>query len=293
MFQNLVFYNYYGNGDLFNSREFIKELMEKIPAKKYIYCHSKNPRMFEDIPNLESRRMMSWVDNSKSFVRANNDLAINTWIGRDGRYVLPGIGCTIQQNIHMYNEILKLADLDIAMTRDGHDYIPEVNWLKLNHDYLGNISKFVKETPKRRVLWTNGHVQSMQAENFSFEPAISRIAVDNPDIQFIVTERSDSLLRPNVYYTGDIIKRDDGFDLNEIAYLSMFCDTFVGRPAGPFVFAQHKTNMYDNKKAILGFSHHPNSLTFALVFKTPIQKYWSNHTDTETITKNIQEVIDR
>jgi len=179
------------------------------------------------------------------------------------------------------------------MTKEGHDYIPEINFLLLNHKYLDNITKFVQEIPKRRVLWVNGPAQSMQSDNFSFEPAISRIAVDNPDTHFIVTERSNSLLRPNVHFTGDIIKVEDGFDLNEIAYLSMFCDTFIGRPTGPFVFAQHKTNMADNKKAILGFSHHPNSLTFALVFKTPIQKYWSNNTDTDLVTKNIQEVLDR
>lgn len=292
MYRNLVFYNWYGNGDLFNSREFVKELMKKIPAENYIYCHSKSERMFEDMPKLESRKMMSWCDNSKPFVRVNDDLAINTWIGRTGNYVLPGIGCTIHQNIRMYNDTLRLAGLDLRLAKDGLDYIPEIDFLKLNHKYLDNITNFIKERAGPRVLWANGPAQSAQSDNFDFGPTILKTATKYPYTTFIVTEPMIDC-RHNIFWTGDIIQAKDSFDLNEIAYLSLFCRTFIGRPTGPFVFAQVKENMRKEAKALLGFSYHPNVLTFALKYKTPIGKYWSNATQTDDVSRAVREVLDR
>jgi hypothetical protein len=55
-----------------------------------------------------------------------------------------------------------------------------------------------------------------------------------------------------VKYTGDIIKVENS-DLNEISYLSTFCDIIVGRSSGPFTFSNVKENIFDGNKAFLCF----------------------------------------
>ena len=293
MFENLRFFNSFGNGDLFNSREFVKELIEKIPAENYYYHHSKSERMFQDIPKLKSVRVTERCFNDRGFSQIGNDLYINTWIGRDSKYVLPGVGCTIAMNLRMYNEILNQAGLDIRLSKELIDYIPTIDFTKLDNKYLDNINKFVeKYSHKRKILWSTGHVQSNQAINFDFEPMINIISGEYSDILFIVTEPS-GVMRKNIHYTGDIIKSEDGFDLNEISYLSLFTDTFIGKPAGPFVFAQNKLNMLNDKKALLAFSYSPNCISLALTFVTPIMKVWSNASDIETVCEHIRKVIDR
>ena len=49
-FSKVVFFNYYGVGDLFNSREFVRDVMKQAPDKEYFYDHGKPENIFEDIP---------------------------------------------------------------------------------------------------------------------------------------------------------------------------------------------------------------------------------------------------
>lgn len=83
MYDYLTFYSNYGNGDIFESREFVREMMQSISAKEYYYAHSKNGRMFADIPNLKYTEITTFMDDRKSFFKLDNSLFINTWIGRD------------------------------------------------------------------------------------------------------------------------------------------------------------------------------------------------------------------
>jgi hypothetical protein len=293
MLESLTFYNWYGAGDLFNSREFVKELMQKIPAKRYIYRHSKNPRIFEDIPTLEHGRINDKCHNGKSFIRDDDNLYINTWIGRDSSYVLPGIGCTIRMNYKMYNDILADAKMDVKLHGNFFNYIPIIDFTKINTLHIMRINEFNQlHKDKRLILWVTSQAQSAQSENFDFWPAVNEIAKQYSDYIFLVTDPYDAGLE-NVIYTGDIIKSEDGFDLNEIAYLSRSTDTIIGRPTGPFTFAQIKENMLDENKALLGFSYHINSLNFAQAVNTPINKYWSNDKETDLVVKHVRTVLER
>jgi hypothetical protein len=296
MLKNLVFYNWYGNGDLFNSREFIKELMERVEAENYIYRHPKHPNVFQDIPELGHGKIDDDCPNDKAFNHVDDSLYINTWIGRDGSYVLPGIGCTIQQNRRMYNDILEAAGMDVRLERSLEDYIPIVDWSKLTRQRKVYGFCDILLRYEHGSLWVTGNAQSAQSNNFSFWPAIEVITEEFPDHVFVVTDKPPDELylnRKNVYFTGDILGTDDGFDLNDIAYLSTFMNTIIGRPTGPFTFAQVKDNMMESEMALLGFSYHPNVLCFAHSFKTPIEKFWSGDTDTETVIKHVRSVITR
>ena len=49
----ITFYNHFGAGDIFESREFVKDLMKILPADEYRYAHGKNPKILLDIPELK------------------------------------------------------------------------------------------------------------------------------------------------------------------------------------------------------------------------------------------------
>ena len=48
-FNNIVFFNHFGNGDIFTAREFIKEIMRKAPQYKYYFAHAKDPYLLGDL----------------------------------------------------------------------------------------------------------------------------------------------------------------------------------------------------------------------------------------------------
>ena len=167
MDKKVIFYNHFGNGDIFESREFVKEYMAKIPADNYYYAHGKNPRILADIPELQFTEVTEVMDARHAAVITDDILYINTWIGRDGRYVLPGIGCVVENLYHMHNAIITGLGFE-PLQKNMFDYIPSIDYSYYNTD---NIDAFCKEHPERKVLISNGPVQSNQARNFDFTPA--------------------------------------------------------------------------------------------------------------------------
>ena len=289
MYDNLRFFNWYGNGDLFNSREFIKELMKKIPASKYWYHHPKYPRMFEDISELEYAKITKDCSNAKGFIKKENDLYINTWIGRENRYVLEGIGCTVRKNLEMYNNILSSAGLSVRLEKSPEEYLPRVDFSKLE---LENVDTWVRENQEKRiVLLCTNRAQSCQSSNFDMLPTLDRIFTEFKDIVFVVTD--DCPEYPNVFRSKDITKTVDGFDLNEISYLSLFADTIIGRPTGPFVFCQNMDNCMNKDKKVLGFSFHQNSVTFAHDVPIKMSVFWSGATSNEEVYLEIKEILEK
>ena len=296
MFKNIYFFNWYGNGDILNSKEYVRELAERMPEVKFYYLHPKNPRIFEDMGNLfEHGSITEKCDNSKGFIIYGDDLYFNTWIGRDSRYVLPGITCTDIMNRKMFNDILETAGMDIRLERPFIDYIPSINFNKLQPKYLMRVARFLTQNEKaRKILICNGDVQSNQATNFDFGPVIENLCKLYPEDIFIATTPfRTELIYPNLYFTSDIIKADDGFDLNEIGYLSRKVVLTIGRASGPSVFTQHKENMLDPTKKFLVFSNHPDCITFMKGAKSKVEFFWSGETQLNRVYEEIKEVLDK
>jgi hypothetical protein len=287
MWKNLVLYNHYGHGDLFISREFIKEYMRLIPAENYIYSHVKNERIFADI-DIGYMWPKELMRRDKAYIRGKDTLYINMWIGRNPAYVLPGIGCTLERYFDMYNDILRELG-HRRLSGNVLDYLPAVDYTYYNID---RVYDFVGQGADRKVFIDNCKVLSKQSDNFDMTPAIDEISNEFPDIDFIVSTKKD-LEKPNIYYTEDIIQSPDKFDLNEIAFLSTYTDTIIGRASGPHVFTMNKENIMDGSKANLTFSNSPNCTH--LVFNTaiPIRKHWSGAKDTRGVVQKMTEVIGR
>ena len=75
---NVIFYNYYNNGDIFCSREFIKYIMKNIDANRFIYQNKNSSRLLLDIENLEHTTEITG-DNRHGIYFVGNDVYINTW----------------------------------------------------------------------------------------------------------------------------------------------------------------------------------------------------------------------
>lgn len=285
----------FGAGDVFESREFVKDYMRLLPPMKFYYAHGKHPRILLDMPELEFTPVTEAMYPMNKVTVATDTIYINTWIGRDGRYVLPGIGCTVEKLYEMHNNILgALGRYNLTRT-DIYSYIPKIDFSA--YDLVGVNEFLVSRRNRRKVLISNGNVQSNQADNFSFASAIKLLCDHYPDIDFIVTtpigvEFLTDFPPRNLFNSGEIIKVP-GFDLNEIAYLSLFTDTIIGRSSGPHTFSQHIDNWNDPKKVNLSFTYMRSGSHFVLSDHLPMKKEWSPATETPDIFYKICDVIER
>jgi hypothetical protein len=288
MDKRVIFYNHFGNGDIFESREFVKEYMEKIPADEYYYAHGKPQRILADIPELKFTEVTDVMNGMHAAVITDDTLYINTWIGRDGKYVLPGIGCVVENLYRMHNEILNALKFE-PLQKEMVEYIPSLDYSYYETD---KIDAFCQKYDNRKILISNGPVQSNQAKNFDFTKPIKMVAQTFPDILFLVTSPAD-IKADNVFFTSDIIQTEDGFDLNEISYLSMFCDTHIGRNSGPHVFAQVRENWNDHNKVTLSFTYTKMASHFVYKLPTAMEKRWSDATEEFEVYHAMAQTIRR
>jgi len=298
MFRRCVFYNWYGNGDLFNSREFVKDIMMQfrdLGVNEFYYAHGKVPRFFEDIDDLQYMRINEFCDNSKHYNFAGTDayvdIYINTWIGLEAKYVLPGIGCTIRKNREMYNDMFAEMNLSIHLDKDYLDYLPQIDFSKINPDAINRMNLWLSQHLTKKIIIANGPVHSGQAENFDMNPIVDMIATEYPNRLILYTQRFDAVQK-NAIYTGDITQTEDDFDLNEIAYLSLNAEAVISRASGPATFTQVKENCLDKHMKYIVFSYGPAVTYFAYPDHIPAQIHWSEATDKDEIMEVIREVLD-
>jgi len=87
------------------------------------------------------------------------------------------------------------------------------------------------------------------------------------DITWLCTKKFNTT-ESNILFTDDIIKDNDLYDfnapwhdrqqnncdLNEISYLSRFCNVIIGKNSGPFVFCETKENFNNPDKTFISFT---------------------------------------
>lgn len=286
MYDRIIFYNHFGAGDIYESREFVKAWMRLIPSREYFYSHGKNPRILLDIPELQFKAPTVHMDAKKgAWDDLNGNLYVNTWIGRSGKYVLPGIGCTVEKLYEMHNDMLGTYNLG-QLPGQPIDYLPEIDYEMYN---LEGCKRFLSDPSHQKLVFIdNGLVQSAQAKNFEFIDIIEAVANNHPHISFLVTH-SFVTTCPNIYGTSAITGQAD-FDLNEVSYLSLFCKVLIGRNSGPHVFTQNRINCADERKKLLSFTYHPQGASFVVNTPVKIQKFWHDCNDSQ---KGIIEEIER
>lgn len=266
----LTFYNHYGNGDLFESREFVLDWMRLAGVTEAGYAHRDLPGIFADLPQIHSLPVHPEMDMRRSLTRRPDDeLWVNTWIGRDSGYVVnPGIGCVVEEIYRMHQDMLREAGLP-PLPRPLVEYLPTIDYTRIE---LGRLHSFLSEHRHEKLaLICNGPTGSGQAENFDLAAALPE---PRPDRRFLLTQGHPQMTqrgadqiegRPDVLFTDDLTGRPPGgWDLNAISYLSRFCDVIVGRCSGPQMFTQVRPNWEDGSKTQVCFTHHRNGACFVL-----------------------------
>ncbi|HOO68531.1 MAG TPA: hypothetical protein PLC53_04100, partial [Bacilli bacterium] len=91
-YKEVIFYNHYGCGDLWASRQIVQEMMEILEAENYYYAHSHDHHLFFDIPTLQFKPLDELCNMRMPYVIYGDSLYINTWIGYAyGKYVFPNV----------------------------------------------------------------------------------------------------------------------------------------------------------------------------------------------------------
>jgi hypothetical protein len=281
LYDKVIFYNHFGNGDIFTSKEFVREYINRIPANEYVYAHQHGQHLLSDLTNLNYTEISEPMSAEKAWVTLNNNLYINTWIGRDGKYVLPGVGCVIENFYKMHNDILFSMGLP-CLEKDIYSYIPQMEFGDGTRKFRDNILSLYDY--KHVVMICNGNVHSNQAENFSFNLVIDQLSDAFPEILFITTAHSWEKGKKNVLDVSSL-------DLIELACWSEICTVIVGRNSGPFLFSQHIDNWMDNKKHSICFCYQKQASHFVLSDHLPMKKYWSSATSSDNVFKEIEKVL--
>lgn len=239
---DILFFNMFGNGDLHYSREFVKFFSSKIglPAK---YHHRKCSGLLRDIPGVEFQGSFPFPiadTNPIGLFQVDQTLLFSTWIGQEGCKWLHPDGCTIRNNYKFYLEHAKVFGIQIP---EEKEFIPTIDYSKYHIDSI-KISK------DKNILICNGPALSGQSRNFDMSSVIVALAQKHPSCRFFVTQGMPTPFE-NIIDLNLMIDTNGLSNLNEISYVSLFCDIIVGRGSGPFCFTHVKENLYDKNKTYL------------------------------------------
>jgi len=261
----ICFFNHYHNGDLFNSKSFIKEIISNIPTK-YYYAHSNQSIVLSDL-NVEHVGNFD-ISQSEKILDVGDVVWVNTWIGAYFDVNKPYYGeCTLRFLYQMYAEIYQklneIFDSNLSLSPIDN-YFSFVDYSKFD---VSNVDQFLLKNTNKKILISNGPCLSGQCDyTGDMSPIIEILAKNNPNKTFIATHSFDCSL-DNVVFTNDIIKSNE-CDLNEISYLSTFCDIIVGRNSGPFCFASTKNSLKDSNKIFYAFG---NKETDCFVYEVDVE----------------------
>jgi hypothetical protein len=283
-FKRVVFVNYFHNGDLHISREFIRKIKNHFPNYTYTYAHDKDPYVMKDleIDYMKSNKVPMRKDAFGSFVK-DNVLYLNTWYGSYGQLFNGSCGIAYDALYGVFNHHLKLnfeTEL-VNIDKDPKNFFPTINYNVYKTD---NVDRFFAEQAikfNKIFVFSNGPCLSGQANNFSMGGMINNFAKKYKTDLFIYTNKDNRIEKlPNVFFSGDIIGHNLNCNLNENSYITSKSDVIVGRSSGVYTFAMTQDNMFNNKKLMVSFS---------TIGKND-GKYWLAHHMAPKITYNSRVV---
>lgn len=285
----ICFFNFYHNGDLFHSKPFVREVIKHLGKEKVLYAHFKDPIVLKDL-DIQHVRLEGISDKVKIMRPKDPDmLFVNTWIGS---YFDKYTGeCTLNFNMKMWADIYE--DINTTFKKKMklgpvENYLPFVDYSKFE---LANVNNFIDAETRPKILFCNGPAMSGQCQyNGDMKEIISTLAIQYENKVFITTHKIDVDL-PNVLYSGDIIK-SDRCDLNEIAYLTKFCNLIIGRNSGPFCFASTGENLNNPLKTFYAFGHQESDcFTMGIVKKS--NYIFEKYVDSNQLFKAINNLVEK
>ena len=254
MYDKIVFYNSANRGDLNVSRTLVRFVTNNVPAKEYLYfCKSYEEKLLRDIKKL---KMMKWAKSYMGHPLApygrwqvkNNILYVNTWYCAADSMFHNEHSTSMKTLCYIFRSGLN-AHSNVQIKERLLNYIPDIGFRAFE---INKAKAFLEKDKRKKVFICNCQTLSGQSENFDFTPIIKKLAKNNKDILFIITNgRIDRF--ENIVHVNDIVGKQK--NLNECAFVSTYCDIVVGRGSGPFTFAINKTNILKRSNKFIYFTH--------------------------------------
>lgn len=280
MYKNIVFYNHFHNGDIHVSREFVRKLTEVFRQKfsdvNISYSHRNHPGILADIPTMTFNQVPLNFSEHEGVIIRGDTILINTWYAQRRFHYMNTYGISFDCLYVMFDEVCKnhfgfsLSNIEPDPTK----WFPKIDFSKFE---IGTAKSILDAKPGPAVLVANGQALSGQADNFPMLPVIANLANKYHGITFILTNHEagfDSARYPNITYSSSIIKKN-GFDLNENAFVSTYCDTIIGRASGAYTFAFVQDNLFGKPKNFVCFSNmipeKDNTFWLSNLFRDKIQ----------------------
>jgi hypothetical protein len=302
MYRNIVFYNHFHNGDIHVSREFVKKLTfifrDKFPNINISYSHRNNSSILADIPELGYNIIpLNWHEHEGVMIQGDT-IFINTWYAQRRFHYMNTYGITFDCLYVMFDEVCKnhfgfaLQDIE----PDPSKWFPSIDFSKF---HITEAKQRLDACKEPMVLVSNGPALSGQAENFSMIPAICNLAQKYNGLVFILTNHEPSLNISNyhnIFYSSDIIKKNS-FDLNENAFISIYCDTIIGRASGAYTFSFIQDNLFGKPKNLVCFSNlipeKDNTFWLSDIFRDKIQYTSKITVSGHTNPSIVEDLIER
>ena len=241
-FDNIIFFNYYHNGDIHVGRSYVKWIIDNVFANNYIYQHKHSDRLLLDLKKLSHTNKITGNSRLGIYIK-DNDLYVNTWFNSKGGKFYSG--CNIN-SLHDYfkNDIKEVLNFDIGTK---YDFIPEIDFSVFDIDKIDIFMK--KLGNKKKIFISSGDAASGQSNNqISMVKVVDNLSRTYKDMLFFLSNRLN-YKADNVIYNDDLV--DFKFNLNENGYISTFCDINIGRFSGPQSYSYIKENFYSNKIYLL------------------------------------------
>jgi hypothetical protein len=256
----IVFFNHYHKGDLHTHKEFIRHIQSQLPEFTFEYLHKNAEKLTAElcIPLIGSP---DDLDNKTPFYQDEDTLFVNTWVGCNWDVFCKYGGINMNTIYEEWGDIVDTINetfgTSVKLHKDKEDYLPRISYNALS---IAGVDQYVNSTiGVRKVLVCNNVPQSNQSFSSDMKEHILPFAEMYPDTHFICTNKFDTEGATNILFTGDIIGTVTDGDLQEISYLSTYCNVIVGKNSGPYVFCETYDNYMDDTKTFVSFNtKHPD-----------------------------------
>ena len=286
----ICFFSNGHNGDIVHSKTFIEDITNQLDIPCF-HHHKKNPIITKDLSSTFTQ--IAPLDNHAKFIETEKIFFVNTWLFP---YVIDHsfveyAGINMETNYKIYSDICDVINQKFnkkIKLKSIEYYLPFINF---NNVERGGIKNFITSNPNKKVLLCNGPCMTGQScYNENLKDLIERLSQKYKNIIFIATEKFKTNFN-NIFFTDDIIKINN-CDLNEIGYLSTFCDLIIGKNSGPFCFSTNKDNYNDEKKVFFAFGHNESDCFYKNV-SIKAKFIFHNSENKDMIDQSIEKTIQK
>lgn len=293
-------------GDLFTCKEYVRQVYEELKDSIEVeYYHNLHPRSMIDI-GIKQIDSLYHTKIPKKFAYPVIDdiMHVNIWLAQRVAFD-DKVGLNHSTLYRAWKEIFSKINETIGSNlqlKSIKDYVPQINYSLFSDNKKLN-KYLVSSHNRKRILISNGPALSGQSFSNNLEEIIFLLSRKYPGFDFICTHRFNKQTS-NIFFTDDITSQDalENFnydnrktcDLNEISYLSTFCQAIIGKNSGPYIYCLTRENIFNPNKIILSMHRRANDdMTIDIDRKCKYFHYriWEERFDPKNVLKELDIVI--